>query len=378
MSDESMREKYNDEPRNIISRRWFIQGAVAAVGAAGFAFGQDKAPNPSLDKPIPPDGPAVADCECVNEAALPLIAVASLGGKYFGFSGTDVFSLNVDNGRVSPGSSIKLDLPEGFVFGSMGTARGGLILSGGLPFVLETLEVDYELTEDVRAAMDNNIPEGIPTSGRQRVEITGVQPAAFMVNRPNTERLLLPEMPKRSFAVATAVAETAKGGMALLIEHSDGVNESFYASAVDVIEENGTSWNTWNAGRNLGESGPNYLAADGEALAAGINTAEGSYIVNSKQTTQFNPGTQNRIVSLISGHTGLTALTKDQTGQSVWSSVSQEGRLTAGAVAELPDDEIVGAVAVSGGKGQVILLGRRSTVLVENIPAFVGRAKGGE
>jgi hypothetical protein len=384
MSDKLMRKAYDDEPRNIISRRWFLQGAVTAIGAAGFAFGQDKAAKPLLEKTLPPDGPAVAvDCGCVNDAALPLMAVATVGGKYFGYAGTEsgpqIFSLHLDGERqVALEAPLKLDLPADFVFGSLGAARGGLIVSGGLPFVLETLEVDYELTEDVRAAMDNSIPEGIPTTGRKRVEITGIQPAVFMINRPNTERLLLPKMPKRSFAVATAVAETAKGGMALLIEHSDGVNESYYATAVDVIEENGSEWNIWNAGRTLGESGPNYLAADGETLAAGINTAEGSYVVNSNQRTALNTGTSNRILSLIPGHEGLTALMKDQTGQSIWSYVSQEGRLTAGASVEMPNDELVGAIAVAGAKGQVLLLGRRSTVLVENIPAFASRAKGGE
>lgn len=382
MSDESIHEKFDDEPRTIISRRWFIQGAITAVGAASFALGQGKTFKAPKNKPVIPDGTNSADCGCVNEAALPLTAVAALGGKYFGFAGTEsgpaVFSLDIDSRRqVSLGSPLKLDLPEGFVFGSLGVARGGLIVSGGMPFVLETMEVDYELTEDVRAAMDNNIPDGIPTSGKQRVEIMGLQPSVFMVNRPYTESLLLPEIPKRSFAVATAVAETASSGMALLIEHSDGINESYYASAVDVVEENGSGWKVWNAGRNLGESGPNYLAAGGESLVAGMNTMEGSYLVGSEQGPSATGFTSNRILALISGYKGAAALMKDQSGRKVWSSVSSEGHLTAGSAAEMDDDEIVGAAAVAGVKGQVILLGRRSAVLVENIPAFVSRSIGG-
>lgn len=375
---ESLREK-NDGPRTNISRRWFLQGAVAAVGAAGFAFGQGKTTRSLDGKPVIPDGTAVADCGCVNEAALPLTAVAVVGGKYFGFAGTEsgpsIYELNVDGrGQVSLGSPLKLGLPEGFVFGSLGAARGGLIISGGLPFVIETLDVDYELTEDVRAAMDGNIPEGIPTSGRQRVEIMGVRPAAFFINGRSVEPLLLPEMPKRSFAVATAVAESTSGGAALLIEHSDGVNESRYASAVDVIEENGRDWKVWSAGRNLGESGPNYLAVGAEGLVAGVNTEQGSFLTNSKESASSS----NRVLALISENSGVTALVKDQTGQSVWSSVSNEGRLTAGAVAEIAGDELIGAAALSGAKGQIILLGRRTSVLVDNIPAFVSRAIGGD
>lgn len=383
MSDESMRKKRDDGPGIAVSRRWFLQGAVAAVGVTGFALGQGKTKFPN-DKPVIPDGLATADCECVSEAALPLMAAAKLGEAYFGFAGTEIgpriFSLNVDSGRkVSLGSPVKLGLPEGFVFGSMGVARGGLVVTGGLPFVLETIEVDYELTEDVRAAMDNSVPEGIPTSGRDRVEIMGVRPAVFMVNRPYAEQLLLPEMPKRSFAIATAITDSGKGGMAVLIEHSDGVNESRYASAVDIIEETGGDWKTFAAGRDLGESGPNYLAADGQRLTAGVNTAKGSFLIRPTEDSLRPAVTDSadRILSLVPGYAGVTALTKDDSGRKSWSSVTSAGQLNRGSEVKIGSDEIVGAAVVAGTKDEVVLLGRGSSV-IENIPALISRAKGGD
>jgi hypothetical protein len=383
MRDESMRERRNDLPGIGMSRRCFLHGAVVAVGAASFVFGQ-RPFNDGTDKPVIPDGPPTADCDCVSEASIPLMAATMLGGKYYGFAGTEagpqIFELSIGKGgRVSLGQALKLDLPAGFVFGSFGVARGGLAVSGGVPFVLETLDVDYEMTEDVRAAMDNSVPEGIPTNGRQQVEITGVQPAVFIVNRGYAERLQLPDMPRRSFAVATAIARGPNGGTAVLIEHSDGVNESYYASAVDVIEESGRDWKVLNAARELGESGPNFLAADGEGLLAAINADGGSSLVRpgtGAARTTVAAGS-DRIMALVPGHGGITALTKDVTGRKYWSSLSTAGRLARLDEAKIENDEIVGATSVSGATGQVVLLGRRSAVLVENSPAQVSQVKGG-
>src|SRR5688500_16037853 len=121
MSDESTRELYDNAPLSGISRRWFLTGTVAA-GAAALAFGQGKRSGLRDDKPAIPDGPLVADCGCVNEAEIPLTAIAALGGRYFGFAGTEsgpqIFSLNLDRGRISLGAALKADLPEGFVFSS--------------------------------------------------------------------------------------------------------------------------------------------------------------------------------------------------------------------------------------------------------------------
>ncbi len=380
MSDEFMREKRRDLSGIGMSRRCFLHSAVVAVGVAGIAFGQDPI-NGLGDKPFIPDG--TGTCDCVTDAAVPLTAVAMLGGKYYGFAGTStgprVYSLSVDRGReVKLDSPIKLGLPEGFVFGSLGVARGGLVVTGGLPFVVETIEVDYELTEDVRQAMDNSIPEGIPTTGRKQVDIMGVEPVVFMVGRGIAERVQLPEMPKRSFAVATAITESRNGGMAVMIEHSDGMNESFYASAIDVIEEAGRDWNIFSTARELGESGPNYLAADESGLIAGINSAEGSLLVRPSDGLA-RPGAttaSERILALVPGYGGVTALTGDNTGKRFWSSVDSAGRLAWGVEATITKDDIVGAAAVSGTKGQVVMLGRRSALLVENIP-YVSQVKGG-
>jgi len=380
MSDKSLREKYEDEPRLVISRRWFIQGAVAAVGAVGITFGQDKTRLAS-EKPVINDGFTTANCDCTNEAALPLMAAAKVGVEYFGLAGTEsgplLYSLAVakDN-SVSLGSPLKLNMPADFIFGSLGVARGGLIVTGGLPFVLDRMEVDYELTEDVRAAMDNDVPAGIPTSGRQTVEIMGVEPAVFTVNGSSLTRMPLPNMPRRSFAVATASAETG-GGVALLIEHSDGVNESSYASAIDLIQERGGRWSTMDFGKNLGESGPNFLAARGEELIAGINTAESSFLINSGDSRRETIGGSGRILSLVEGDVNTTALLKEPSGRKVWSPINSEGQLTGGSPAVLENDDIVGVTAIAGSDGQAILLGRRRTQLIEHI-SLTSKAAGGD
>lgn len=371
MSDKSLREKHEDEPRLVISRRWFIQGAVAAVGAVGLTFGQNKTGLES-EKPVINDGFTTATCDCTNEALLPLMAAAKVGAEYFALAGTEtgpfVYSLAVaKDGSVSLGSRLKLDMPSGFVFGSLGVARGGLIVTGGLPFVLERMEVDYELTEDVRAAMDNDIPEGIPTSGRRTVEIMGVEPAVFTINGSSLTRMPLPNMPRRSFAVATASAETG-GGVALLIEHSDGVNESSYAAAIDLIQERGGTWTTVDFGKELGESGPNFLAANGEALIGGVNTENGSFLVNSTQGS-VNKEPVSRILSLVEGNVNTTALLKEPSGRKVWSPINSDGQLTGGSPAVLENDDIVGVAAIAGSDGQAILLGRRRTQLIEHISA---------
>ncbi len=382
MSDKSLREKYEDEPRLVISRRWFIQGAVAAVGAVGLTFGQDKS-SPVSEKPVINDGFATGNCDCTNEAALPLMAAAKVGVEYFGLAGTEsgpfLYSLAVakDNG-VSLGSPLKLDMPTGFIFGSLGVARGGLIVTGGLPFVLDRMEVDYELTEDVRAAMDNDVPAGIPTSGRQTVEMMGVEPAVFTINGSTLTRMPLPNMPKRSFAVATASAETGSG-VALLIEHSDGVNESSYASAIDLIHERGGSWSTLGLGKDLGESGPNFLVASGEDLIAGINTENGSFLVNSaRDSVRKEPVSgSGRILSLVEGNVNPTALLKEPSGRKLWSPIDAEGQLTGGSPAVLENDDIVGIASVVGSDGQAILLGRRRSQLIEHI-TLSSKAAGGD
>ena len=377
MSDETLLKDSVDEPRLDISRRWFLQGAVA-VGAATMALGQGRSEDVRFEKPRINDGTGTANCECVIAAELQIMAAASYQGQHFAVVGTEsgpgLFELGIDNDRVSLGKRVEMNLPDGFTFGSMGIGRGGLVVSGGLPFVLETIEVDYEMPADTLAAMGGHIPDDIPTSGFHKVDIMGVEPALFMIGRPHTERIQLPPMIKRSFATATAITQTNSGGIALLIEHSDGINESFYASAVDVIEESGRDWNIWNAGRDLGESGPHYLASTNDGLIAAINSGEGSVLTGVRSSRRSS----DRVIALISDGNGPTALLKDQAGNSRWSTLNSDGSFVGDISAELANDEVIGAVAVGGAPGQAIVLGRRSTMLVGDIQALVSRTKGGE
>ncbi len=382
MSDKH--NKSDKKPCLDVSRRRFLGNAgVVVAGVAALAVVPDVAGQKLTERPKA--FVSDVDCDCGTESAIPLMSAAMFRGQYFGLaspeSGPGLFSLNTDKAqRVTLGSQLKIDLPEGFVFASLGVVNDQLILCGSLPFLLESYEVDYEMSDDVRALM-SDIPPGLPTSGKGRIDVTGLEPAVFIVNPPYTEILSLPAMPKRSFAIATAVTETENGGFAVMIEHSDGVNESRYASAVDVLEEQRGQWVRWSAGKNLGESGPNYLTISGDEIAVGINTMyQSSRLVKPKQelsSETLSNIAANRILSLVSCEGGFAALTKDGSNARVWFS-TLEGRWADGGTKHINRDEIVDAVTVGGTKGQVILIGRHAARLINMNTTVLGRKSGGD
>lgn len=384
MSDKVTHDKYAEASHTDVSRRLFLQGAgIAAAGIITLGIGHTM-PKVLGQKPeVPPDDLTTSgDCLCSIDAELPLIAAAMIKGKYFGLIGSEtgphLVSLSINKEQnVSLEQPIKADLPEGFVFSSLGVFHDRLLLCGGQPFVIETLEIDCDLADSVRSAMDNHIPEGVITRGKQSVDIMGLHPAVFIADLPYLKPLELPKMPARSFAVVTAATETIKGGLALLIEHSDGVNQSYYAAGVDVIEEYAGVWNFWNAGRDLGESGPNYLALDGDQIVVGLNTSQGAMLFRPKQalTSAVVP---RKILALTSHAHGISALSKEHDGSTSWSSIAGDNSLTGGISARLTSDEIVGAVTIAGGEGQAIMLGRKSSLLVDKGLALSSHDTGGK
>ncbi len=368
----------NDEHDN--SRRWFLRGA-AGLTAASVAAALTTAGS-SLQAQIVPDRPAVPgeDC-CATGAAVSLMSAAFHGGHYFAIAssqtGPGLFALNIDKAqRVNVGSRIKIDMPAGFIVSSLGVARGRLVVSGGVPFVLDSYEVDDEMSEDVRAAMDV-IPEGMPTSGRRLIEVMGVRPAVFVLDPPFAQPLVLPEMPQRTFAVATSVAETASGSVMVVVEHSDGVNESYYASAVDVIEESlGGQWTQRAVARALGESGPNHLAVNGDEVMMALNTTTGAKLVAPTEflaSADQRLSVASRILALVPGNTGFSVLASSGNGVRHLS-MNRMGAASVdnGAIA-VSGDALVGAVPVAGTFGQSILLGRQSARLVMDTSALTGR-----
>jgi len=363
------------------TRRRFLQGATGAAAATVTALvttrqaaGQQEDAQAAARSGI---DPALA-C-CAKDSALALIGAALYQGTYIGLAssptGPSLYGLNVESGarRVSLGLPLKLNLPQGFVFSSLGIARGRLVLTGGLPFIIESFEVDDEMSADVRAAMDI-VPAGMPTSGRRRIDVPGVKPAVLLVDLPHVESLALPSAPKRSFAVATSVAETASGGLVVVIEHSDGVNESYYASAADLIEQSlDGSWTTRALAKSLGESGPNHLAVNGDAVLLAFNTSEGARLISPNAelaSIAQDPPQLSRVLGLIPSDAGFSVLTANGSGgvnrlsasssTSAWSDIGSLG---------LQEDTIVGSVPVAGALGQTILLGRKSARLIDNATA---------
>ncbi len=381
--------RFDDGPRLASSRRRFLQNAtgLAAATAASLA-GASAAPaligGTPHSQPAPGRVPA-EDCDCGTESGLPLLAAAQIQGAYVGLAnpgpGPRLFALDVGKDqRIVLGAPLAVNLPADFVHSSLSVARGRLVITGGLPFIADSYEVDDELSPDVRAAMDV-VPEGLPTSGTRRIDVMGVRPAVFFVDPPSVDALELPELPKRTYAVATSAIETGRGGLMVLIEHSDTMTESYYASAVDVVEELSGQWSRWSIGRQLGESGPNHLAVDGDEVIVGLNTARGARLVSTRRSAPFTsegPLVPGRILALLQGDNGLTILTRDRGAAQRWSLSSPNGPWADRGTFGLDGEEIVAAIAVAGTRGQSIVLGRRSARLVDQASAVAGRIEGGE
>jgi hypothetical protein len=363
------------------SRRRFLQQAgLAAAGVTALAV-PGKTLTAADKRRIEAAGPA-GDCACDPEAALPLRAAVLLNGAYLGLAASDsgprLFSLDVDGtGRVTLGSPLELGIPEDFVFGSLGLAHGRLVLTGGLPFPWASYEVDDEMSGDVLAAIDlETFPADVPRSGTRTIEVTGTRPAAFFLNPPYAEALAMPAMPDRAFGVAGSVAET-RNGLALLIEHCDGRNESFYAAAVDVIEEQFGSWNVRPAGRDLGESGPNHLAAAGADLVVALTTSEGvSFVWPARSLAQPAPTGVSRVLGVFPGDGRLAVIGTDGSGVARTWSLSDGTNWTPSDAVQLDGDEVVLAVPVAGVRGQSILVGHRTARLVDVSSVLTGRARG--
>jgi hypothetical protein len=345
------------------SRRRFLQVAglaAAGMGSLGVGPREAGAVGRMRRQVGPPVGEPEADCECGAEPALALQAAALVAGGYFGLangpSGPRLFSLDVDaaNG-VTLGAAVDVNVPAGFVVGSLGVAAGRMILTGGTPFVWDAFQADDET---------------------RRIQVTGLRPVAFHVDPPDAQPLSLPEMPRRLFAIATEVDETDRGALVLMVEHSDQLTESWYADAVDVLEERARGWKVQATGRALGESGPNHLAVIGDEVVVLLKTSRGVTVVRPGRRVKaqaFPPG--GRVLHAFSGEGGLTVLAADRAGGSRMWSEAADGWTDRGPVA-LDGDEVVAAVKVAGTRGHSVLLGRVAARLVDESSAFAGQQGG--
>jgi hypothetical protein len=254
-------------------------------------------------------------------------------------------------------------LPEGFVAGSVGIGRGELVLTGGLPFVWETVQAQSGI-------------DGVPGARTEAFTVMGLRPAAFRVDPPHAEPLALPELPRRLFAVTTQVAETSEGALVVLLEHSDDLTESWYAAGVDVLEQTASGWAVRTAGRDLGESGPNHLAVQGNEVVVALKTSEGVTFVRPGRTARAaGPPGISRVLGFVGGEAALTLLAADRAGAvRKWSRVN--GSWAGGSAVHLAADDVVGALPVSGARGQSILLGQRETLLVDESSALGGPQAG--
>lgn len=309
-----MRDEHGDGDYPDRSRRRFLEGAaaLAAAGAAAAVAGP-AAPIFAGTQQSPESSLAPGDCDCSTESALPLLAAAMVHGAYVGLASTDagpgLFSLTVDGQAVSLGAVLPAQVPAGLQPTSLGVARNRLALGGGLPFLWRSYVVDDRL---------------------EPIHVFGIRPAAFFVDSGVAEPIALPDMQVEAFATVGGIAETHIGNLVVMIEHSGGEPESRYAAAVDVFEEAGVGWSIRASARDLGESGPNHLVVDGDAVSVEVNTSRG---------TQFIGAGTPALPS------AARALSPDVLG----------------------DDEVVSIVPVAGVKRQAVVIGKRSARLVEEV-----------
>jgi hypothetical protein len=310
-----MRDEHDDERCPGPSRRRFLQEAagLAAVGAASVVVGS-AAPIFAGAAQLPEPSSAPGDCDCSDDSALPLLAAAVVNGEYAALASTSagprLFSLTVDAARtVSLGTALPFQAPAEFEAHSLGVARNRLVLSGGIPFLWRSYQVDDQA---------------------EPIHVFGVGPAAFFLDPGFAEPIALPDMSAQVFATVGGVAETGGGNLVVMIEHSGGEPESRYAAAVDVFEEASGGWSIRASARDLGESGPNHLVVDGDAVGVELNTSRGTQVAGSGAPS--SPGATN-------------ALSADILG----------------------DDQVVRLVPVAGAKGQVVVIGKRSARLVEEV-----------
>ena len=342
-----MTDKRDDEVRPGPGRRRFLRDAagLAALGVSSLVVGRAAS---SQALPEGESDDAAGACEDCGTAALPLMAAAFFQGAYHALAATGegrgLFLLDVDgSGGVSLGAPVPLELPEGFRFGSLGVARGALVLTGGLPFRWD----QFQMTDE----------DGVV----QTVDVAGLRPAVFRLEPPVARRIALPRQPRRRHAMATKLAETSSGAMALMIEHCGRFDEAQYASAVDVLVERGGTWHVQATAEDLGESRGNHLAARGEDVFAVLNAQDGVRVLGMGASSLGDARAPGRVLGLVPGEGDIAAITQERRGARLRSLA--DGAWTDRGALRLPDDKVVRAVTVAGTRGQTILLGLRSAVL---------------
>jgi hypothetical protein len=339
------------------ARRRFLRDAagLAALGVSSLVVGR-AASSQALQETDADE--ASETCEDCGVAALPLFAAAFFHGAYHALAATGegrgLFLLDVDGaGNVSLGPQVGLELPAGFRFGSLGVARGEMVLTGGTPFVWD----QFQMTDEDGAL--------------RTVDVLGLEPAAFRLDPPSAQPLALPAQPRRRHALATKLAETDSGALALLIEHCGRFDEAQYAGAVDVLEERGGTWSLRLSADDLGESRGNHLAARGEDVLVVLNAQDGVRVLGTGGVGRLRGArAPRRVLGLVPGDTGIAAIARDGRGTHL-QSAGDGAWIDRGALG-LPGDDVVRAVPVSGAKGQAIVLGLQSAVLVDSSAALAG------
>lgn len=215
--------------------------------------------------------------------------------------GAALFRLQVGvTGAVSLGQPLGSPLPPTFVPASLTVAETGLFVSGWVPFTLERHSYTDSL-DGIPAEERIFLPLDYVPRGVYEVEVMGLRPAVFRIDAGGAHSVGLPPLPgSPPIAAVTDIANPTADDLVLLVEHSSD-SEAVYAAAATVVQRIEGRWSVTALARDLGESGPNSLAAAQGRVVVGLTPSGESSTVYEKSmsASQWVRGPQFREPSLV-------------------------------------------------------------------------------
>lgn len=264
-----------------LSRRSFLGHSTLALSTV------------ALGRPIISRGPGQERARAETERTRhhsELISAAATPTGYIGLASNGDSAILVElrvavSGSVSVGQSLNVGFPPAFVPAQVAAGEAGLFVSGWTPFTLER-HTYTDTIEDIPAAERIYLPLDYVSRGVYQVETLGLRPAVFQVDANGVALAVdLPSIPgSPPIAGVTHIVSPAADDLVLLVEHSPN-RESVYAAAVTVVQRIQGRWSVTPLAQDLGESGPNSLAAAGEQVVAGLTPWGQSSTIYQRRTS---------------------------------------------------------------------------------------------
>lgn len=354
-----------------LSRRRFLFRS-GTVLASGFVAARLGAGQPALAHGGGDDGH--------GDLALSIWAATRDGdGGYVALAGDaadpDIARLVVEgDGAVRLGTSLGVRLPDGFVPLALLATGGRLLVAGAT--------VREESSETLRYGQAELLPgdrDGVPTDegfleGSVVVPTYSVRPGLVEVTADGTRTLPLEAQAPAGFGVATAVLGLPGGRLAAVVEGA-GAGEQAYNDVTRLAESagaDGAAWHFETIADRLGEGHDSHVVTTGGRLLAVTVDQDGRREFFERAPRRGAPWRRSSarvgsgplmaavprrgdVVEIVSGTGGEPVRLRQRAGSSGWR--------RAGTV-EIPGDEVLDVVAVSGTRGDLVALGRSGALLV--------------